>query len=146
MNIQQLSLFVENKPGGLVAPCRVLTNAGINIVTLCLADTQRYGILRLIVEDWQTARQALTDAGFVVNVTGVLAVEVDDRPGGLSKLLDAIEKSQASIEYMYAFTYGGGGKAVMVFRFDDMERAAAGLRQAGISPVTSVELFARVKR
>jgi len=146
MNIQQLSLFVENKPGGLVAPCRVLADRGINIVTLCLADTQRYGILRLVVEDWQAARKALTEAGFVVNVTEVLAVEVDDRPGGLSNLLATIEASQTSIEYMYAFTYGGEGKAIMVFRFDDMEHAAAGLRAAGISLVTPVDLFSRVTR
>jgi hypothetical protein len=146
MNIQQLSLFVENKSGGLVAPCRVLADWGINIVTLSLADTQRYGILRLIVEDWQNARKALTEAGFVVNVTEVLAVEVADRPGGLSELLATIEASKTSIEYMYAFTYGGGGKAVMVFRFDDMERAAAALRQAGVSLVTPVDLFSRVIR
>jgi hypothetical protein len=146
MYIQQLSLFVENKPGGLVTPLRVLAERGINLVSLCLADTRTYGILRLIVEDWQTAKDALTEAGLVVNTTEVLAVEVDDRPGGLLDLLRIIEASDTSIEYMYAFPSGWSDRAVMVFRFDDTARATVALRAAGVSPMASLDLFRRVGR
>ena len=85
MKIHQLSLFLENKPGHLVEPCRLLADAGINIRTLSVADTQQFGILRMIVSDWQKATAILKDAGCVVNVTEVLAVEVPDRPGGLAE-------------------------------------------------------------
>ena len=146
MYIQQLSLFVENKSGGLVAPCRVLAERGINVVTLSLADTRNYGILRLIVEDWQAAKQALVEADFVVNTTEVLAVEVADRPGGLLELLRTIDASHTGIEYMYAFPSSADGRAVMVFRFEDTERAAAALRAAGVSPMAPLELFRRVGR
>jgi len=81
MMIKQLSLFLENTPGRIQEPCRLLAGAGVNIRTLTLADTQQFGILRLIVSDWEKGRQVLQDAGYVVNVTEVVAVEVDDRPG-----------------------------------------------------------------
>src|SRR6266545_5366463 len=106
MKIHQLSLFLENKPGQLNEPCRVLAGAGIRIRTLTLADTQRFGILRLIVTDWQKARDLLQEAGYAVNIAEVVAVEVADRPGGLSVLLDLFEGSGINIEYMYAFTFG----------------------------------------
>ena len=83
MNIHQLSLFLENSPGKSLEPCRLLSDAGVNIRTLTLADTQQFGILRLIVSDWERGRELLQAAGYVVNVTEVVAVEVDDRPGGL---------------------------------------------------------------
>jgi hypothetical protein len=84
MKIHQLSLFLENQPGQVLEPCRILARAGIDIRTLTLADTQRFGILRLILSDWQAGAKALRDAGFVTNVAEVAAVEVPDRPGGLA--------------------------------------------------------------
>ena len=87
-------MFVENSPGHLRAPCQALADAGINLATLSLADTQQYGILRLIVRDWQRAKAVLEAAGFVVNVTEVLAIEVPDRPGGLADVLRAIEQAR----------------------------------------------------
>ncbi len=90
MKIHQLSLFLENKPGQMLGPCRTLASSGVNIRTLTLADTERFGILRLIVSDWQKARRVLQEAGYVVNVTEVVAVEVADRPGGLAAVLDAL--------------------------------------------------------
>ena len=86
MKIQQISLFVENKPGHIVAPARLLAQAGIDIRALYLADTHEYGILRMIVSDWQQAARILEAQGFAVKVTEVLAVEVADRPGGLADL------------------------------------------------------------
>ena len=88
MKIHQLSLFLENSPGKAVEPCRLLARAGVNIRTLTIADTQQFGILRLIVSDWEKGRELLQQAGYVVNVTEVVAVEVDDRPGGLAGLLE----------------------------------------------------------
>jgi hypothetical protein len=143
MKIHQLSLFIENKFGKLVEPCRVLADAGVDILTLSLADTEKYGILRLIVDDWQKAKAALVAKGLLVNVTEVLAVEVADKPGGLADLLAQIEGAKINIEYMYAFTYGHQGRAVMIFRFEDADRAIDGLSKAGISPLAAVDLCKR---
>jgi hypothetical protein len=140
MKIHQLSLFLENKPGQMLGPCRVLQGAGINIRTLTLADTEKFGILRLIVSDWQRARQALEDAGYVVNLTEVVAVEVSDRPGGLTAVLDALEREPVNIEYMYAFTFGREARAVLIFRFDQTDRAIARLTAAGINVLASTDV------
>jgi hypothetical protein len=144
MKIHQLSLFLENTPGQLIEPCRVLARAGIDIRTLTLADTRQFGILRLIVSDWQKGLEALTAAGYVANVAEVVAVEVPDRPGGLVELLALLDDARVNIEYMYAFTFGRGDKAVLIFRFDDPDRAIELLRSSGINVVGSVEVYNRI--
>lgn len=141
MKIKQLSLFLENKPGHLSAICRSLSKAGINIATLSLADTQQFGILRLIVENWEKAADILEKAGFVVNVTEVVATEVDDKPGGLTSILEVLEKGTVNIEYMYAFTGRRGDKAILVFRFDDPDVAIKRLAEAGINVLGGITLF-----
>jgi len=141
MKIPQLSLFVENKPEHIIVPCRLLADAGINIVTLSLADTEKFGILRLIVRDWQRAKEVLEGAGCVVAVTDVLAIEVADQPGGLVELLDLFGKAGVNIEYMYAFTARLGNRAVLVFRFDDLDAAISALTRAGINPVSPILLY-----
>ena len=140
MKLQQLSLFSENKPGHMIAPCRLLARAGLDIRALSLADTQRFGILRMIVSDWQRAKSLLEQAGSAVKVTEVVAVEVDDRPGGLAGLLETLEPSGVNIEYMYAFTFGREDRAIMVFRFDRPDVAIEHLRAAGVSLLSDVEL------
>lgn len=140
MKIHQLSVFVENKPGRLAAPCRLLANAGIDIVTLSLADTQQYGILRLVMRDWQRALTVLQEAGMVVKVTEVLAVEVPDRPGGLADLLDIVGRSDVNLEYMYAFAEKVGDKALLVFRFDDPDKAIHVLSDANVNVLNGVDL------
>src|ERR1044072_8381021 len=105
MKINQLSVFLENKPGQLSEPCRVLSDAGVNILTLSLADTDQFGIMRLIVRDWQRGKEVLAKAGCVVKIPEVVAIEVDDRPGGLAHVLEVIEAARINIEYMYAFTF-----------------------------------------
>ncbi len=146
MKIRQLSLFLENRPGQLRVPAKVLGDAGIDILTLSLADTQQFGILRLVVRDWEKAKRVLEEAGVVVNVTEVLAVEVPDRPGGLAAVLEAFEKAGLGIEYMYAFAAGRerGKHATLVFRLEDPDKAAAALSAQGVKLVSSEELFARV--
>jgi hypothetical protein len=146
MKIHQLSLFLENEPGQLIEPCRILARAGVDIRTLTLADTQQFGILRLIVSDWQGGAEALRQAGYVTNITEVVAVEVPDRAGGLAGLLDLLDGSGINIEYMYAFTFGRQGKAVLIFRFDDPDRAIRLLQSSGINVVESIEVYNRIER
>ena len=143
MKIPQLSMFMENKPGRLSDPCRRLAEAGINIANLTLADTQQFGILRLIVRDWEKAREVLSQAGCVVTVTEVVATEVEDQPGGLATILEVIEKAGLNIEYMYAFTFRSGDKAVLVFRFNDADAAIQVLQDNGINVIGGVELYDR---
>ena len=141
MKIQQLSVFLENKPGQLRTACDVLARAGINLVTLALADSEQFGILRLIVQDWQKAKIVLEQADCVVKVTEVLAIEVADRPGGLAQILAIVDHAGLNIEYMYAFTEKRGDRALLVFRFTDPDAAVPILLGNGINPVQPVELF-----
>jgi hypothetical protein len=145
MKIHQLSLFLENRPGQMIGPCRLLAREGVNIRALSLADTQQFGILRLIVSDWKAAAALLGDAGYVVNVTEVVAVEVPDRPGGLSEVLEVFENSEVNIEYMYAFPFGRHNRAVLLFRFDQPDAAIALLQAAGMNVVESVEVYNRIE-
>ncbi|MGD0500933.1 MAG: ACT domain-containing protein [Bryobacteraceae bacterium] len=139
MKIHQLSLFLENKPGQMTGPCRVLARAGIDIRTLTLADTERFGILRLIVSDWRQARALLEEAGYAVNVTEVVAVEVGDRPGGLAGLLETLDGAGINVEYMYAFTFGRQDRAVLIFRFDQPDAAIERLQNAGVPVLAGIE-------
>ncbi len=145
MKIQQISLFLENKPGHLNAICRTLADAQINIVTLSLADTQQFGIVRLIVEEWEKAKEVLEQAGYVVNVREVVAAAVADRPGGMAEILDIIGKAGVNIEYMYAFTFRHGKEAVLVFRFDNPDRAIEALKAADRAVLDPVSLFSEAK-
>jgi len=140
MKIHQISLFLENQPGQLIEPCRVLCRAGIDIRTLTLADTQLFGILRLIVSDWEAGANVLREAGYVINLTEVVAVEVPDRPGGLDELLELLQGSRINIEYMYAFTFGRD-KAVLIFRFDEPDRAIELLKGSSINVIDPVEVY-----
>jgi hypothetical protein len=143
MKIHQLSVFLENKPGQLRAACAALAGAGINLVTLSLADTEQFGILRLIVQDWQKAKTVLEKAGCVVKVTEVLAIEVADQPGGLARILEIVDCADLNIEYMYAFTEKRSDRAMLVFRFANPDAALQVMHAGGINPVGTVELFSR---
>ncbi len=143
MKLNQLSLFLENKPAHLKVPCQVLADAGINILTLALADTEQFGILRLVVQEWERAKDLLEQAGCVVNVTEVVAVEIHDRPGGLAELLELIDSSNINIEYMYAFTFGRDDQAVMIFRFEEPDAAIESLQSQGVNVVKSINLYER---
>ena len=144
MQIRQLSIFLENKPGHLISPIAILADAGLNILTLTLADTERFGILRLILPEWEQGREILSKNGFTVAVSEVLAIQVEDKPGGLRELLQTLESSGVNIEYMYAFSVRAGQKAVMIFRLDAIEKGIAAVRAAGASILTAKELFALI--
>lgn len=140
MKILQLSLFLENRPGQLVHPCRVLARSGVNLLTATLADTQQFGILRLIVTEPERARKVLQDAGCVVNMTEVVAVDVADRPGGLAEVLEAIDAAGIGIEYLYALTCHTGERATIIFRFDGPDEAIAALKTKGIRVLGAQDL------
>jgi hypothetical protein len=139
MKIMQLSVFSENKPGHVIAPCRLLARAGIDIRALSLADTQRFGILRMIIPEWEKAKTLLEESGAVVKVTEVVAVEVPDRPGGLAEVLDLFEGTGINIEYMYAFPFVRGEKAVLIFRFDQPDEAIKRLTGGGVNVLDGEE-------
>ncbi len=144
MKLQQLSLFLENRPGRLDAPLELLGNADINLMTLSLADTAQFGILRLIVREWERAKQLLEQAGWVVNLTEVVAVDVLDRPGGLAAALKVLDQAGLNVEYMYAFSLRRGDHAILIFRFEDPDQAIAVLKDAGLHVVDAEELFSHV--
>lgn len=145
MKLKQLSVFLENKPGRLRELCALLAENGINIITLSLADTEQFGILRLIVKEYERAKALLEAQGFVAKLTDVIAVEVKDEPGGLSRILQIEEESGISVEYMYAFTIKSGENAVLLFRFDDMDKALGALHKANLNILDSVELYQRAE-
>ena len=110
---------------------------------MSLADTQQFGILRLIVRDFQAGKAALEAAGYVVNVTPVLATEVPDQPGGLAGVLKIIDAAEVNIEYVYAYTYRNADQAVLLFRFDDPDAAAGVLADHGVNVLSPETLFQR---
>jgi hypothetical protein len=115
--------------------------AGVNIRALSLADTSDFGILRLIVDNVDACVQALRDTGHTVSTTEVLAIEVPDRPGGLSGILEVLSAAGLNVEYMYAFVSRATEKALVVFRFEQIDAAIAALQKAGISIVEATKVY-----
>ena len=141
MHVEQISIFIENKFGRLAEVTRVLGDAGVNIRTLSLADTSDFGILRLIVNDTEKAKTVLKERGFTVNKTEVVAVEIPDRPGGLADILQALDAEGINVEYMYAFVERCGENAVMIFRFDETQKAIAMLTAKGFTVLPGERLY-----
>ena len=133
MQVEQISIFIENKSGRLAEVTRVLGNQGINIRALSLADTSDFGILRLIVDQTDLAKATLKEQGFTVSKTEVVAVEVPDQPGGLYSILKVLDDAKVNVEYMYAFVERCGENAVIIFRFDNTDEAIKVLQHNGIS-------------
>ena len=141
MKVEQISIFIENKSGRLAEISRILSESEINIRALSLADTSAFGILRLIVNDVEKAKSVLKECGFTVNKTEVVAVEVPDRPGGLSHILNVLDSKHINVEYMYAFGERSGGNAVIVFRFDDTDKAIETLTGSGVHILEGERLY-----
>ena len=132
MAIKQLSVFIENKKGMLVEVTGALKEAGVDIRALSLAETDYYGILRLIVSDFDLALEAIGKTGRTVKINRVLGLRVDDRPGGLSEALELLNRADINVEYMYAFIGIVPGRADVVIRVSDTDRAEALLRGSGL--------------
>jgi hypothetical protein len=137
MKVSQISVFLENKAGRMAQVSRLLGSAGVNIRALSIADTTNFGILRLIVNESDKARQALEEGGYTVSLTDVVVVEIPDEPGGLAGVLEVLEDSGINVEYLYAFVEKATDKAVVVFRFEDTDAALKVLDRSGISTLTT---------
>jgi len=141
MKVEQISVFLENKAGRMAYVTRVVGEAGIDIRALSPADTLVFGILRLIVDQYDKAREIVKEKGFTVGKTEVVAVEVPDRPGGLGLVLQILAQSGVNVEYMYAFVQHSGKNAVIIFRFDNLEQAIDLLQKEGIHIYKGEEVY-----
>ena len=139
--IQQLSVFLENRPGRMAEMARVLGENGHNMRAFVVADTAEFGVARIIVDRPAGAQRALQDAGFGVSVTEVIAVEVPDRPGGLADVLDRLGEAAINVEYAYCFVEPNGSVAVDIFRVEDAEAAKTALADAGIATVSAAGIY-----
>ena len=141
MKLKQLSLVIPNEPGALVRVCEVLKKHSVNISTLTLADTANFGILRLIIQEWEEGLKALEDDGLVVKVSDVLAISIPHVPGGLLKILELLNENRINVEYMYGFSLSTRERSVQIFRLDDTDRAIEVLEQAEVCLLEPDELF-----
>ena len=132
MSVKQISVFLENKPGALLAMTRALAEQSVDMRAFSLAETSDFGIARIIVNDVEKTTAVLRDAGFVHNITPVIAVAVSNTPGGLNAALEVLSAEGVNVEYMYAFIGGRKDSAYMIFRVADDEKAAAALRARGV--------------
>jgi hypothetical protein len=132
VKVEQISIFLENKSGRLAEVTDILAGNGINLRALSLADTADFGIFRLIVNDTEKAVTLLKNKGFTITKNEVVAVDVPDQPGGLAGILAILQGKSINVEYMYAFVQKSEGNAVLIFRFDDVEKAIDALRKAGV--------------
>jgi hypothetical protein len=141
MKAEQISVFLENKTGRLAEVTGILSEANVNIRALALADTSDFGVLRLIVDDNIKAVKALKNRGYTVGRTDVVAVEVEDRPGGLHRLLDMLNKAEINVEYMYAFVQHSGENAVMIFRIDNIDEAVKVLEEHNVKVINGSKVY-----
>ena len=136
MAINQLSIFAENKPGTIYNIAKCIADAGVDIRAMSVADTQDFGILRLIVSDLEKAKNALHDDGCILSVTQVIGVEVPDVPGGLASVLEILYNNHINVEYVYAFITISKKNACVVLRVGDNDKATEILEGAGIKVLT----------
>ena len=135
MLIKQISVFVENKPGRMAAILEVLTDNNIDISALSIADTTDFGVLRMIVSDHVLAKKVLNEAGVVVKTTDVIAVSMEDKPGGLGAIMNTINDGDITVEYMYAFAGRSETGAMVVVKVNEPEKAIELLEKGGFKTV-----------
>lgn len=140
MTTQQLSIFMENKPGQLVHVTEALTEAGIDIRAMSLADTKDFGIVRMLVSDCNKAQAAMREKGFMSTITKVMCIAMDDHPGGLGAVTTRLAKAGVNIDYLYACITVIGKNAYIVMHVDDEAKACEVLDAAGIRMVSAEEL------
>ena len=141
MSVKQISIFLENKPGKMCEMTEVLAKRGINMRGLSLAETEGFGIVRIIVDDVYEATTVLKDGGYINKLTSVVVAEIPDVPGGLNQILKVFAGENINLAYMYALsTDSSSDKAYMVFRVDDHKAAQAALTRAGIRVVSQEDI------
>jgi len=141
MLVKQISVFLENKSGRLAEVTKTLGKEGIDISALSIADTTDFGILRLIVNQQEKAEAVLKDNGFTVSSTSVIAIAVEDKPGGLAVALDILESNSIGIEYMYAFIGKSKDEALVILRVEDSDKAIEALKNNGIKVISSKDVY-----
>ena len=140
--MKQVSIFIENKTGSLSTVCKVLAEGGINLRALSIADTQDFGILRIIVENTEKTMEILKKNGYICKTNSVLAVEIPDQPGAMASIMDIVSVPGVSVEYAYAFaSHKANDSAYMIFRVSGYDKAKEVLEEAGIHLLTKEELF-----
>jgi hypothetical protein len=138
--IKQISLFVENKPGRMAKVSKTLSDAGVNIRALTVAEAGDFGVIRMVVDDPERGYQVLHDSGFTVSETEVLAVEMRDIPGGLYEIVNTLGESDVNVDYAYAFVTTKAERAMLIIRVDNLEKARKVLTGAGIKLATKDEI------
>lgn len=141
MKIKQLSIFLQNRMGSLSKPLEVLSNADVNIRAMCMADTSEFGILRLVVDNPEKGKEALEENNFLVKITEIIGVEMNDTPGGLTSVLKIIKDNQIDLEYLYAFTHEKAGKAILLLHADDIDKLITALEKNDIVIVSADEVY-----
>ena len=141
MKIKQLSIFLQNKMGSLAKPLEVLTVADVNIRAMCMADTSEFGILRLVVDNPEKGKEALEQNNFLVKMTEIIGVEMNDAPGGLTSVLKIIRDNNIDLEYLYAFTHDIADKAILLLHSSDFDKLIEVLENNNITIVKSEEVY-----
>ena len=127
--------------GSLSKPLEVLTYANVNIRAMCMADTSEFGILRLVVDDPLKGKEALEAESFLVKITDIIGVEMNDTPGGLTSVLKVIKDNEIDLEYLYAFTHEKEGKAILLLHADDIDNLISVLKANDVPIVLSKEVY-----
>lgn len=140
MSLKQLNIFVQNKKGALVEITEALASHGVNIRALSIADTEEFGILRLIVNDNETASKILSDKEYLIKITEVVGVKIGDAPGKLSTALEVLDKEDINVEYLYAFMARTEKHAYVVLRVADNALAEEALEKAGYHMITDADI------
>ena len=141
MKIKQLSIFLQNRMGSLSKPLEVLTVANVNIRAMCMADTSEFGILRLVVDDPIRGKEALEENNFLVKITDIIGVEMNDTPGGLTSVLEIIKDNLIDLEYLYAFSHDKAEKAILLLHADDIDNLISVLSKNNIPIVSAEEVY-----
>lgn len=141
MLVKQISVFLENKEGRVAQVTQILSDSDINIRALSIADTTEFGILRLIVDKPELAEKALKDGGFTVSITEVIAISIEDEPGGLAKALEVLHENKISVEYIYAFISKTSHKANVILRVENCNRAIETLEAGGFLVLRASEVY-----
>ena len=139
--IKQISVFLENKTGALGEVVKFMAENNVNLRALSIADTEDFGILRIITDDPDSSIEKIKNAGYSAKLTNVLAVEIDDKPGSFSKIVDVLSNEGISIEYTYAFLSKKADRAYIIIRADNSEKAAELLKKSGIAVSGQQDLF-----
>ena len=141
MLVKQISVFLENKEGRVARVARILSDAEINIRALSIADTTEFGILRLIVDQPEKAEKSLHEEGFTVSITEVIAISIEDEPGGLADALQVLHEDKISVEYIYAFISKTSHKANVILRVEDCDRAIESLDKKGFEVLRADSVY-----